>query len=457
VSAPRILVVDDNPELLTLLSSSFEEAGYQVQTAARGRTALDLARKERPDLVVLDVLLPDLMGFDVAEALKRLRIPFIFMSGVHKGGKASANALGKYGALAYFEKPFDRLALLEAVGKAVPLAPQAPQDQAWDVESGPQVAEAAEAMQLTGHIDLVGKRSMEGTSPVQLKPMDREQVNRLRDSRPPAPPPVMQPVVRAAKVPTGPISSAQSEPPPAEALQPFPQKEGIRRGDLKDNLPQLLAAFYIAKETGELGLMKGQVKKIIYFESGAPVFALSNLVADRLGQFLVRAGKIDEGTLKHAAEEAASTKQRTGDVLILMGALTEEERLYYVGQQIKSILYSVFAWEEGAFTLSFQARARKEAIKLDIHPANLIMRGIKKLYKPERLKRLLPESGRPIPSAEPSFNLSDVELQAWEAHLLPKCDGSKTIGDLVRLSGKPENEVLGTLTGLTSLRVIDLR
>ena len=56
-----------------------------------------------------------------------------------------------------------------------------------------------------------------------------------------------------------------------------------------------------------------------------------------------------------------------------MGALTEEERLYYVGQQIKSILYSVFAWEEGSFTLSFQARARKEAIKLDIHPANLIM------------------------------------------------------------------------------------
>src|SRR3979411_1738974 len=89
VPAPRILVVDDNPELLTLLSSAFEEAGYQVQTAARGRTALDLARKERPDLVVIDVLLPDLMGFDVAEALKRLKMPFIFMSGVHKRGRAA--------------------------------------------------------------------------------------------------------------------------------------------------------------------------------------------------------------------------------------------------------------------------------------------------------------------------------------------------------------------------------
>jgi hypothetical protein len=85
------------------------------------------------------------------------------------------------------------------------------------------------------------------------------------------------------------------------------------------------------------------------------------------------------------------------------------------------------------------------------------MRGIKKLYKPERLKRLMPDGARPIPSAEPSFNLSDVELQAWEAHLLPKCDGSKTVGELVKVASKQENEVLGTLVGLTSLRVLELR
>ena len=454
---PRILVLDDNPELLTLLSSAFEEAGYTVQTAARGRTALDLARKERPDLAVIDVLLPDIMGFDVGEALKRMRIPFIFMSGVHKGGKASANALGKYGAVAYFEKPFERSALLEAVQKVVPAQPEGGK-QAWDVESGPGVSEAAEAMQLTGRIDLVGSGSQPGSGPVQLKPVDREQMARMRDTRPIAPP-VMQPIISSQAVTTGPIAPASSEAPPAaEALQQLPQRDGIQRGELKDNLPHLLAAFYQVKESGELGLMKGQVKKVIYFESGMPVFALSNLVADRLGQFLVRAGKIDEETLKHAAEEAASTKQRTGDVLILMGALTEEERLYYVGQQIKSILYSVFAWEEGTFTLSFQARARKEAIKLDIHPANLIMRGIKKLYKPDRLKRLMPETARPIPSAEPSFNLSDVELQAWEAHLLPKCDGSRTVADLLKLApGKQDVEVLGTLVGLTSLRVLELR
>ena len=446
VSAPRILVVDDNPELLTLLSSSFEEAGYVVHTAARGRTALDLAKKEKPALAVVDVLLPDLMGFDVAEALKRLRIPFVLMSGVHKGGNASTMAISRYGALAFFEKPFERSALLAAVRKAVPATAPVRESLAFDVESGPQVAEAAEAMQLTARIDLQGG-SLKGTSPLQLRPMDREQISRLRDRSAP-------PTIHARKVNTGPISRA-SEPDPV--LQPLQEKDGIRRGDLKDNLPHLLAAFYNAKETGELGLMKGQVKKIIFFEGGFPVFALSNLVADRLGQFLVRAGKIDEPTLKQAADEANSTKRRTGDLLISMGVLTEEERLYYVGQQIKSILYSVFAWEEGVFTLSFQARARKEAIKLDIHPANLIMRGVKKLYKPDRLRRLMPFSARPTPSQDPNFNLSDVELQAWEAHLLPRCDGSRTVGELMKAAGRPDNDVLGTLVALTSLRVLELR
>ena len=446
--------MDDNLELLTLLSSAFEEAGYEVQTAPRGRTALDLARKEKPDLAVIDVLMPDLMGFDVAEALRRLQVPFVFMSGVHKGGRTVANALDRYGALAFFEKPFARTALLDAVRKAVPVVTPSRVDDAFEIEIEPQVAEAAEAMQLTARIDLKSG-SLRGKSPLQLRPMDREQVVRMRDAqRPPSRPPIMQPKVQAAKVPTGPITSAPSDPP---LLQPLDHKGGVRRGELKDNLPHLLAAYYNAKETGELGLVKGQVKKIIFFESGFPVFALSNLVADRLGQFLVRAGKIDEETLKQAADDAAAMRKRTGDVLISMGALTEEERLYYVGQQIKSILYSVFAWEEGEFTLSFQARARKEAIKLDIHPANLILRGVKKLYKPDRLRRLMPPAARPTPSQDPSFNLSDVELQAWEAHLLPRCDGGRTVADLIRLSGKPENDVLGMLVALTSLRVLELR
>jgi two-component system, OmpR family, response regulator len=454
VSPPRILVVDDNPELLTLLSSAFEEAGYAVHKAARGRNALDLARKEKPALAVVDILLPDVMGFDVAEALKRLKIPFILISGVHKGGRAAAGAVAKYGALAYFEKPFERKALLEAVRKVVPVQPR-PAEIELELDVSPQVAEATEAMELTSRIDLTAEgahASLRGGGKLALKPMGPEQQARLSSAA--------SPTTRriSVNVPTAPPPAGEEpEELPADALQPIATKDGVRRGELKDNLPQLLAAFYQARETGELGLQKGQVKKVVYFEGGMPVFALSNLVADRLGQFLVRAGKIDEATLKQAADEAALNKQRTGDVLILMGVLTEEERLYYVGQQIKSILYSLFAWEQGGFALSFQARARREMIKLDIHPANLIVRGVKKLYKADRLRRLLAADDKLIPSPDPAFNLSDVELQAWEAHLLPRCDGTRNVAELVKLSGKPENEAWATLVALRSLRVLDVR
>ncbi len=247
-------------------------------------------------------------------------------------------------------------------------------------------------------------------------------------------------------------------PPPLDALVELPQERGsVHRGAIDDNLPQLFAAFLATQETGELGLSRGPVRRIVYFEKGMPVFALSNLVAERLGQFLVRAGKIDPETLQAAVEEANETSQRTGDVLILMGLLTEQERLYYVGQQIKSILYSLFAWTDGNYQLSFQDRARKETIKLDIHPATLVLRGVKKLYKPDRLARILSMDDRPIPGGDPLFSLSDVELQGWEALVVARCDGTRTVRELLRLSGKPELEALGMLVALVSMRILEVR
>jgi hypothetical protein len=378
------------------------------------------------------------------------------MSGVHKGGKSAANATGKYGALAYFEKPFERRALLDEVRKRLPVIPPPPPMMAFDVETAAEVSEPEPEMQLTSRVAVTaagGRSTLKGTGPIQLRPVDPELAERMSEHEPTAPQRVAS---RNVVEPPPTEEPPRAVPMPPEALRPL-ETDGVRRGELKDNLPQLFAAFYAAKETGELGLSKGQVKKVVYFEAGMPVFAQSNLVADRLGQFLVRAGKIDEATLESAADEASRSKQRTGDVLISMGALTEEERLYYIAQQIKSILYSLFAWETGSFALSFQARARREMIKLDIHPANLIVRGVKKLYKPERLRRLLAPDGRLTPSPDPAFNLSDVELQAWEAHLLPRCDGTRTVAELVKLSGKPENEAWATLVALRALRVLEVR
>ena len=66
----RLLVVDDEPNILELLATSLRFAGFDVATASNGRTALAEARRIRPDLVVLDVMMPDMDGFDVVRRMR---------------------------------------------------------------------------------------------------------------------------------------------------------------------------------------------------------------------------------------------------------------------------------------------------------------------------------------------------------------------------------------------------
>jgi two-component system phosphate regulon response regulator PhoB len=68
----RILVVDDEPDITALVAYHLARAGYRVSTAANGTEALKLARTERPDLVILDLMLPGASGYDVLAELRRL-------------------------------------------------------------------------------------------------------------------------------------------------------------------------------------------------------------------------------------------------------------------------------------------------------------------------------------------------------------------------------------------------
>jgi two-component system response regulator RpaA len=81
-----ILVVDDDPGLVELLSLSFEHAGFAVIAAANGIAALKQARSHRPDLILLDLVLPEMDGFTVCETLRKdpatASIPIIMLTGL---------------------------------------------------------------------------------------------------------------------------------------------------------------------------------------------------------------------------------------------------------------------------------------------------------------------------------------------------------------------------------------
>src|SRR3977135_4332953 len=81
-SDARLLVVEDEPNILELLSASLRYAGFDVITAAGGTEAVQAAQRHRPDLIVLDVMLPDMDGFDVIRRLRGggTRIPVVFLT-----------------------------------------------------------------------------------------------------------------------------------------------------------------------------------------------------------------------------------------------------------------------------------------------------------------------------------------------------------------------------------------
>lgn len=118
-SPAKILAVDDEPELTDLMQYNLVRAGYEVTTAANGWEALDCIKRCRPDLILLDLMLPDLDGFGVCEILRRdplsATIPIIIVSA---WASTDSRNLGlELGALDYLTKPFSPKELVSRVNQ----------------------------------------------------------------------------------------------------------------------------------------------------------------------------------------------------------------------------------------------------------------------------------------------------------------------------------------------------
>jgi len=113
----KILTVDDEPDVLELIRFHLAKAGYVVVQAATGRQALEMIRDEKPDLVLLDLMLPDIDGFGICELLRRnpdtASLPIVIVSA---WGTPDSQSLGlELGALDYVTKPFSPRVLVDRI------------------------------------------------------------------------------------------------------------------------------------------------------------------------------------------------------------------------------------------------------------------------------------------------------------------------------------------------------
>jgi len=118
----KILIVDDEQDVAKALKVRLKANGYSVLVASDSVQAFIMANKEKPDLIILDIMIPGGGGFVVAERLKQStathHIPIIFLTGI-SGGEEKAN---KVGASGYLMKPYQPEKLLETIQDAMDIS-----------------------------------------------------------------------------------------------------------------------------------------------------------------------------------------------------------------------------------------------------------------------------------------------------------------------------------------------
>jgi DNA-binding response OmpR family regulator len=119
--AKKILIVDDEPDMLEILRFRLEKNGYKIVTASSGEEGLKKAETAKPDLILLDILLPGMSGLEVARKLKKNKltknIPIIIVTALI--GKDVMSEGVKDGAEYLISKPFDPAELLAEIKKVV--------------------------------------------------------------------------------------------------------------------------------------------------------------------------------------------------------------------------------------------------------------------------------------------------------------------------------------------------
>ncbi len=114
----KILIVDYDPTSLNSLAQIFEPGRFQVIQASDGLSAYEKFKEDKPDLVILEAILPKMHGFDLTKRISeesRGRVPVIIVTGLYRGPQYRMEALSTFGAADYLEKPVDREKLLRTV------------------------------------------------------------------------------------------------------------------------------------------------------------------------------------------------------------------------------------------------------------------------------------------------------------------------------------------------------
>lgn len=405
MARPTVLIVDDDREVTQYLSDVLKGEGWKVLCEKDGDWAIKTFKSRRIDAVILDILIPVLNGFQVADAIRAdprgKDVPIVIMSGIYRGADNRREAIERYGLLEYLNKPVEgdlvRRLLKEVLGKRA-----------------------------------AGQRKASG--PVRKKSL-------RRTHRP--------------GTATGPRE--------AQPLKPEPRvvaREPVAlRGSLDQTpFPRLLHELYKIQATGALYMMRGSVKKIVYLDNGQPIFIKSNKLRECLAQLQVDQGRLTADEAERTFERSRADRVLHGQVLVQESLLTADELSVALGEQLEVKLFEIFGWPTGEFQFKENARIPDVEFKLQSSCATNIVRGVARFHTSEQLERALAPSlsTYPAPASDPFLRYQRLDLDPDADTVAEELDGARTLAQLLDDPRWNRRQALQLVHALYSAGVIDL-
>ncbi len=226
---------------------------------------------------------------------------------------------------------------------------------------------------------------------------------------------------------------------------------GILRGRLADvSLPEMLVYLKVSEKTGVLSVVQTGVRKALYFLEGNVVFAASSLTQDRLGEVLLRGGKISADEYLQLSQQIRGGK-RLGKALIESGALAPGDLWWGIEQQLQEIVWGLFTWEAGTFQFEESDRPRGEKITIKLEVESLIVDGIRRVSGAGAI------SSHFVPMDtifEGTKKLSPLPLEPYEEHVLRQVNGQRTVAEICKESEIGQAETRKVLYAFLSVGVI---
>ncbi len=219
-------------------------------------------------------------------------------------------------------------------------------------------------------------------------------------------------------------------------------------------LPRVVRDLSRAQATGILHLWNQNETKRIAFNNGDIVFAATNLENERLGERLVRSGKIKRSVLDLSFRVMERSNERFGKTVVDLGWVSPMEMQRAVATQIKDIIYSVFAWHEGDYRFEITDDPVEDDLALELHTAEVIYEGTRRISDMAAIRAGVGSWKSPMRLAD--GKRMNIPVTSEDGYILSRIEKGSTVGDVVATSPLGEEESLRRIYALLLAGVVEI-